>query len=140
MIFVFSVGLLFSSCSSGKLPFGETKDKDLTLQVMGVKSNRIDTAYFSYKARIIPDKIFLSLKSQQEKSSLSYRMDSCFFLKQGKEVIAASMVQPIANGVPGSFEFLLEFEKVASGVNNKPTLIYRDKYLNRKTYHIQLKD
>jgi len=112
-------------------------DHGLTVQLMKTPSSYDGEGNISYSARLIADKELIAKTDNTVKSNLSYRMDSCFYLQAGKKKIYASLTQSIANGVSGSFEYLLSFEN--TGLNDgKWNLIYQDKYLNQQKYTLNL--
>jgi len=88
------------------------------------------------KARLLPDVSLINDKQANINNAMIYRMDSCFYLQHGTKKIYASLVQPIANGVSGTYEYLIEFESVMQGAD--PDFIYQDKYLNHKKYSLKL--
>ena len=123
------------ACRQNKETVKQIKNQGLTLMIMKTPGGPEDADEITYSARLIPDKELLD-KNDNLNTAMLYRMDSCFYLQQGKEKIYAILTQPIANGVKGSFEYLLSFEK--QGIkNNKWAFVYQDKYLNHKTYKIE---
>lgn len=127
---------MFASCKH-KNPFMEAKDADLTVQVMPLPATPDDSNTISYKARVIPDKQLMESKTREEKNALYYKMDSCFYINSAQGKNYAVMVQPIANGVSGTYEYLLQFEsapKVIDSIN----LVYQDKYINKKAYRLKI--
>jgi len=141
LFFIRIVGALclfavISGCHKQQNQPMQTKDKDLTIQVMRLKNDPSENDVYTYKARLTPQKALLAEKSRNDKEALIYRMDSCFYLQSGPNKIYASLVQPVADGISGSFEYLLQFEKANDEVEQD--FIYKDKYLNHKRYSIKL--
>jgi len=111
----------------------QAKDQDLTIQLMALKGGPDDGRTLSYQVRLIPVK-------KVQKTALYYQMDSCFYLLNGTKKIYASLVQPIANGINGSYEYLLQFEKPPIGEMNQIVPVYQDKYINGKCYDLKTND
>jgi hypothetical protein len=128
---------ILASCGHKNAAFREVKDRDLTIQVMQLKDAEDDHT-ISYKARLLPDKKLLESKSKDEKQALYYTMDSCFYINTGNTKIYAALVQPIANGVSGSYEYLLQFEKDKDLKTDTIALVYQDRYINKKTYSLKM--
>jgi hypothetical protein len=123
----------FFSCKQTKSSFKELTDHGLTIQIMKLQDPSKDKMDITYSVRLLPDKKLIAEKDNSVKTALWYRMDSCFYLQAGKKKIYADIVQPIANGVSGGFEYLLSFDAGAVA-NDKWNLIYQDKYLNHRKY------
>jgi hypothetical protein len=124
-------------CCKNKSTFKETKSDGLTFQATAMPGEGSDIGTVSYSARLIPDNALMTGKGRAVKTSLWYGMDSCFYLQAGSKKIYASLTQPIANGIAGTFEYLLSFEihrQDGDGYN----LIYQDKYLNHRKYQLKL--
>ncbi|WP_139112905.1 hypothetical protein [Mucilaginibacter sp. PPCGB 2223] len=90
--------------------------------------------------RLIPDKQLIEEKSSNQKTALYYKMDSCFYIAEGLKKNYAVMVQPVANGVSGTYEYLLEFENGNAPQADTINLIYNDKYINQKSYSLKITD
>ena len=130
--------MIMGSCRHKDRSFKEIIGNGLTIQVEQLKNVENDSTGITYKARLIPDKQIMEGKTQQEKTALYYRMDSCFYIADGNKKVYASMVQPIANGVAGSYEYLLGFELNSQERKDSIDMIYQDKYINRQTYRLKL--
>lgn len=128
---------LFASCKHSR-PFMEAKDADLTVQIMAMDDSSNDQHSISYRARLIPDKQLMEGKTREEKNALYYQMDSCFYFTVGGVKTYAALVQPIANGVSGSYEYLLQFEKPKLLNTDTMSFVYQDKYINKKTYDVRM--
>lgn len=83
------------------------------------------------QVRILPDAALFADLSAEAKQNLMYRTDSCFYLETNGRRVYAAAVTPVANGVSGSFEYLVSFEKTQGG-----RLMYYDRYLNKKEYEL----
>jgi len=117
----------------------EVKDKDLAIQVIKIENQQNDRQDLSYAVRLTPDKHILLPGDNKMTTALWYHMDSCFYLSQGKKKIYPAIIQPIANGIGGTFEYYVAFDE--SIKENKPLrLVYQDKYLNKKKYEIIITD
>jgi hypothetical protein len=112
-------------------------DDGMTIQLRKVKNSPDDAGVLTYATRLIPEKVLLSSSDNKLNTALWYHMDSCFYLQAGERKIYAAIIQPIANGVTGTFEYLLSFD--AAGMrNHRWSLVYQDKYLNHKKYTLSL--
>src|ERR1700753_296328 len=98
--------LVFDSCVHRKT-FREVADKTLTLQLRNI-SSASDPKDITYAARLIPEKELKAAKGQAVKTSLLYKMDSCFYLQSGARKVYAN-IEPVANGLTGTYEYLLTF-------------------------------
>jgi hypothetical protein len=129
--------MIFVGCKENKRSFQKLSDHDLTILVMRMPDSSGDKSTNNYAARLIPVKGLIDEKDNVIKTRLWYNMDSCFYLEAGKKKIYASLIQPIANGVAGSFEYMLSFENDARDDGNW-SFIYQDKYLNKKKYALRI--
>lgn len=119
--------------------YKELKSKTMVLQLMKMEEKN-DTSALAYKIRIYPAKAWEEQATPADRNHLNYQMDSCFALKTGKTAHNPAFVQPVANGVTGSFEYLVSFA-IDSTVKMKPLqLIYTDKYIDGRTYTLDLTD
>jgi hypothetical protein len=73
------------------------------------------------------------MQPASSKTALMYRMDSCFYLQAGKKIIYAALVQPVANGLSGTFEYLVSFDSVEAEKEGYK-VVYHDRYLNKAKY------
>ena len=135
-ILLCAASLFTISCKTHQNELHETSGTGIKVQIIQLKKSDGDASVVTYKARLVPDASLLNEKSLISKDAMIYKMDSCFYLQSGPEKIYASLVQPIANGVSGTFEYLLEFEMAPGSA--KPDFIYQDKYLNHKKYSLKL--
>ncbi|QEC62542.1 hypothetical protein [Mucilaginibacter ginsenosidivorans] len=71
-------------------------------------------------------------------NELSYQMDSCFLLRQGKHDFAPALFEPVNNGVAGCFEYLLSFDLVKDMQAGRLQLVYRDRFISGKPYTLNL--
>ncbi|MGZ3759799.1 MAG: hypothetical protein ACXVAY_12960 [Mucilaginibacter sp.] len=117
----------------------EIKDKELTLQVMELESVPGNGTTRSYKARLFPATAFREGKVETRTAALRYQMDSCFYLQAGRQKIYAAMVQPIANGIKGTYEYLIDFD-LGTAAKDDCELVYQDKFLNHRKYQLKLND
>jgi hypothetical protein len=123
-------------CTSRQTKLHEISSNGVRLQIIQLENPAGgDPQAVTYKARLIPDKSLLDQKNAVSKSAMIYKMDSCFYLQSRTKKIYASLVQPIANGVSGTYEYLIEFETpISTGYD----FIYQDRYLNQKKYSLAL--
>ena len=131
-------GVLFLACNRGDDSFREVKDKDMILQVSEIKDKAPGDESLTYKARLIPSKVLTENETIEQKRLLSYKMDSCFYINDGHHKNYASMVQAVANGVSGTYEYLLVFELDKNESKDSVDLLYQDRYINHKLYELKL--
>jgi hypothetical protein len=127
------------SCRQDKSSVKELKRDGLTIEILRVPGEPGTTTSVNYSARLIPDKKLTEKKDKGLTTALWYRTDSCFYLQRGSKKIFASIIQPIANGVSGSYEYFLSFN-ISPADESKWHLIYQDKYLNQQKYSLNLND
>jgi|SRR6185437_5505588 len=123
-------------CCNKKRTYSENKSDGLTVQATEIPAGASETGVVNYSARLIPDNALSAAKNGETKTALWYSMDSCFYLQAGNKKIYANLTQPIANGVTGTFEYLLSFE-ITRQSDVQYSLIYQDKYLNHKKYELK---
>lgn len=115
----------------------QTKDGDMVVQVMQLPRSAGDNNDdISYKVRIIPSKTLMEGKATVDKNGLYYRMDSCFYIKNGGKKQYPDLVQSVANGISGTYEYLLQFEKDDQPADSID-MVYQDRYINKKAYLIR---
>jgi hypothetical protein len=117
----------------------QVKDSDMIMEVTQLKGEHADRGTFDYAVRLIPDKKLLAEKDKSYKNSLWYNMDSCFYILNGQKKVYSNIIQPIANGVNGTFEYMLSFNESDLKAGNW-SLIYDDKYLDHKKYTLNLNE
>lgn len=129
-----SVGFIFGGGCRRKGDFIEMKDKDLSIQVM--KMNRgEDSDMHEYRIRIVPYSIPSSHTLQGD---MWYKADSTIYLFDGTNKVYPVIMEPIANGIKNSYEYLLTFSKTTSADEVKLNLVYADRYINNRTYILDL--
>jgi hypothetical protein len=132
-----SLFLMLFACNGNKGSIKQVRDSDLLVQVRQMKGEQDAPNTMDYAVRITPDKKLVAGKEDSFKTSFWYSMDSCFYIMNGNTKVYSAIVQPIANGLTGSFEYMLSF-----GTNDLKAgnwnLIYEDKYLNHKKYTLNL--
>lgn len=129
--------VLLYSCSHHE-PFKEVNAQGMTVQLMRLDDPGNESTHLSYKVKLIPDKQLLENITSTDKTAMQYRMDSCFYIREKNGSNYAALVQPVANGVAGSYEYLLEFDTEPSKKQDSVRLVYQDKYTNRNTYQITI--
>jgi len=134
MCLLFSVVFIIA-CNTHKGSFKEIKDHGLTIQIIKTIGEPRNDHAINYSARLVPDKGLISEKDAKVKTELWYGMDSCFYLQSGKKRVYPEIIQPIANGVAGSFEYMVSFESTDLK-DGKWNLVYQDKYLNHRKYQM----
>jgi hypothetical protein len=109
----------------------EYKDENITVKVMKI-DNPADTGETVFTARIIPGKLAAQV-SDSLKLKMIYNMDSCFYLQSGKKTSYPTIIQPVANGLSGMFEYMVSFDNNAASTPGVE-IIYQDKHLNHRKY------
>jgi len=132
----FLIFLFFHSCNPA-LVFSQATVIDLTIQLTKLSKVNKDEQMISYKVRLVPVKTIMETKSYNEKNNLWYKMDSCFYFETGSRKIYPQLVQPVANGISGSYEYLLQFDEDTALKKDSLDMVYADKYINRKKYKIE---
>jgi hypothetical protein len=132
----FLIFLVFHSCNPAPV-FKQANDKDLTIQLTKLPKVSNDEQIISYKVRLLPVKTIMETKSYNEKNNLWYKMDSCFYFETGSRKIYPQLVQPVANGISGSYEYLLQFDEDTALKKDSLDMVYADRYINRKKYTIE---
>lgn len=109
----------------------------MSVEITRLKGGKDGSGTLDYAVRLIPAKKIINDKDKSFTNSLWYSMDSCFYLVKGQQKIYSAIVQPIANGVAGTFEYMLSFNESDLEKSNW-NLIYEDKYLNHKKYFLNI--
>lgn len=85
-----------------------------------------DKGFYYFDVRF--DKVKGDKPSKEKLLYLDFDMQNDFVLLQGKDSIQPAICQKIENGVPGSYQYMLVFEKKDKGSDDQDfALIYRDK-------------
>lgn len=121
------------ACGSKKI-VGQYSDKDINVLVQ-LKEASFDTKIFM--VRIFPNKKIIEANKMINRS-LNYHADSCFYLLKDNKKINPEFVEPVINGISGSFEFLIGFNN--QNLSQKEfTMIYQDQIINKKKYLVIIK-
>ncbi|AYL93829.1 hypothetical protein [Mucilaginibacter celer] len=122
-------------CKQANTNLKQITDSGVTLQVINIKNN--DSAATAYKVRIVLTGTTLPEQVTSEaKHGLLYNADSLFYISEGGRKIYPQITQPVANGVANTFEYLVDFDKMATGAD--ASMIYHDKYITKKDYQVKL--
>ena len=114
------------------------KGKTLSMEIMKVKPAKEDTTELTYKIRIYPGKQWTENNNGRQKNGLFYGMDSCFTLHTSIASYNPDMIQPVNNGIAGCYEYLVSFEIVKAMKYRQLQLLYNDRFIDGKPYHIVL--
>jgi hypothetical protein len=131
--YVMLVAVLFS-CKA-KDHVAQLKDDDLT--VMAMRNSQTTEGETTFQVRIFPSKVVLENGSNKLTEEMLYRSDSCMYLLHGDKKDYPLYIEPVSNGVKGSYEFLVAFSKAPN--QKSDTLIYHDKFINQKKYVLAIK-
>jgi len=126
------------SCNRDKDRFKETEDNDLVIQIFRMEQTLQDSGIVNFRLKIIPKKSINRLISKDLHEKLLYRMDSSFYLLEGKNKIYPVLIQSIANGNTRNYEYLISVE-ADDMLLRKAKLVYQDKYLTKKQYDLTRK-
>lgn len=114
------------SCSGKK----EVKQEE-EIKVYALKMDSL-----TYNVKIQLSKATVANMDRKTIENMMYRADSCIYLKVNDKRVYPIYTENIANGSKSTFEYMVEFEK---GVEKNKNLIYQDRYINNKTYPLNLK-
>lgn len=116
----------------------EYSDEDILIQVMKNNNSHQDTTELEYRIRIFPVKKMQSLPVLSDVKWL--RMDSCFYLQSGNSIYQPAFIEPVANGINNSHEYLLVFKIQSEMTRQNLDLVYIDKYSNNKKRFLSLNE
>lgn len=128
------IGLI--SCTA-KSPSGQYFDNDIKVMAQLKKTTSTD-AVQTFMVRVFPDQKIIENRKEEITESFLYHADSCFYLLKNNTKVYPEYVEPIANGIKGSYEFLVEFNDQDFSLKEY-TLIYQDKIINNKKYVLAIK-
>lgn len=129
------IGLMFS-CTS-KSPSGQSLDNDIHIMAQ-LKKTSSNAQMQTFMIRVFPDKKFTESGMEKITESFLYHADSCFYLLKNDVKLYPEYVEPIVNGIKGSYEFLVGFNN--QDLSSKEyTLIYQDQIINKKKYVLTIK-
>jgi hypothetical protein len=113
-------------------------DQALTLEARRIPPRDGDTSTVTYRVRLYPAKDWLGTRGAAGTNELNYHTDSCFLLRQGKHDFAPALFEPVSNGRPGCFEYLLSFDLDRAMQAGRLQLVYRDRFISGKPYSLIL--
>jgi hypothetical protein len=138
LVGMFSSMFFLAACGNNRSKVLETSGYGLTLKVMSVAPQEEDTAanIYSFKVLIVPSAAVENGLAKQQRDSLIFKMDSCFYVGFGHEKKYPLLVQAIPNGIKGTYEYLTDFE--INGYSQGDSLVfnYQDKFINKKKYQV----
>ncbi len=127
---------LILSCTS-KSPSGQSLDRDIRIMAQLNKTSS-NARMQTFMIRVFPDKKFVESGMEKITESFLYHADSCFYLLKNDAKLYPEYVEPIVNGIKGSYEFLVGFNN--QDLSSKEyTLIYQDQIINKKKYVLTIK-
>ncbi|WP_431294711.1 hypothetical protein [Pedobacter sp. P26] len=124
------LGLMFS-CTS-KSPSGQSLDNDIRVMAQLKKTSSNDRMQ-TFMVRVFPDKKFIEHGKEKITESFLYHADSCFYLLNNNIKLYPDYVEPVANGIKGSYEFLIGFSNQDLSLKEY-MLIYQDQIINKKIH------
>lgn len=130
----FVLPALFISACAGRPQVRVISDQRMTVQVARL-TDREDGRSIYYRVRLIPGATFRKTHQTLGTDHFWYRMDSCFYLRDTRGEVYASLVQPVANGAKDNYEYILEFLKGAT--RDSVTLVYQDKEAKEINYQFK---
>jgi hypothetical protein len=134
-VLIILLGLILS-CSSKK-PAGQSFDSDLKVMAQ-LKETPSGDRLRTFMIRIFPDKKFMENGKEKITESFLYHSDSSFYVLKNNLKLYPEYVEPIANGIKGSYEFLVGFSDDNLSLKEY-TLIYQDQIINKKKYVLTIK-
>jgi hypothetical protein len=75
------------------------------------------------------------LFAQVSQGSMWFKMDSCFWITENGENFYPEIIEPVANGLKNSFEYVVHFNR---SFDNNANLFFKDTFINNKTYRVAL--
>jgi len=92
----------------------------------------------TFMVRVFPDKKIIEGGKEKITESFLYHSDSCFYLLKNNTKLYPEYVEPVVNGIKGSYEFLIGFSNQDLSLKEY-TLIYQDQIINKKKYVLTIK-
>lgn len=127
---------LSCACSNRDLYYGTASDKTITVEITRMTDPPGEEGkMMTFKARLTPSKTAEQSFSKEVRNALLYGMDSCFYIQSNGVPLYPALVQNVASGVKGKYEFLLEFDRPTMKKDSL-LFIYSDRYITRKKYHL----
>ncbi|WP_293785340.1 hypothetical protein [uncultured Pedobacter sp.] len=124
------------SCTA-KSPSGQYFDKDIKVMAQ-LKKNTSNNRMQTFMVRVFPDQKIMEQGKEKIAESFLYHADSCFYLLKNNAKLYPEYVEPIVNGIKGSYEFLVGFNN--QNLSSKEyILIYQDQMINKKKYVLTIK-
>ncbi|WP_460680438.1 hypothetical protein [Mucilaginibacter koreensis] len=128
--------MAFMSCHNAPDKFSQSIDKEIVMQVLVPPLPADSTAYTTLQIRLTPSADVLSAMPAKVKQQLLYRADSCFYLEDKNLHVYPADVQAVANGINGTFEYLVAFRN--KDLLQSRTLIFHDQHINDKVYKVSV--
>lgn len=122
--------LLLAACGREKKQIQEQENAGLTVQVAPVNNPGAPSGY-RFKLNLTPQAA--AGLSEATRSSLLYRMDSCFYKQAEGKKVYADIVQFVASGAGKTFEYLVVFADEPAAPADEE-LVYEDHYLDKKKF------
>ena len=112
----------------------QVSDQQIALQVVSLDESDNEV---SFKARVVvTSKDLVAKLSSAIAQKMTYQSDSIFYITNGKQKIFPALIQPVANGVANTFEYLIDFD--CRLPEKGLVMVYSDQYLTKKTYQLIL--
>lgn len=121
--------------SDGLSGYAEKHSGSLSVEILRTASGG-DTAFVNYRVRIRPST--KNIGTTGAAYNFYYGMDSCFSLRSGHKDLAPAFVQAVPDGIKGCFEYLVSFEVAAPSKLRPLALVYRDRFIDQKSYILSL--
>jgi len=113
-------------------------DSQMAIEAALLPYDQKDSLSLNFRVRISPA-ADVSADSKSYKTDLLYRMDSCFYIQSGYRKFYPQLTQAVAGGVSKRYEYLVSFDIRTLRQQKGLSLIYRDRYLNKRKYSLLLK-
>ena len=124
--------VVFDSCRK-QVTVYQGGDQYVRVALAKVSSKSDEDAY-KLRVSIIKKAAIDSLQSAKE--AMLYRMDSCLYEQIGGQKQYPTMIQPVANGLSGVYDYLIVLGHDIDDGEKQPALYYQDKYLTKKLYRL----
>jgi len=109
-------------------------DRDIEVQVL-----KIEEASQIYRVRILLSEGSIKEKNVRQED-MWYKTDSCFYLNYKGRARSPVSIEPISNGLKNIYEYLVAFDEMTEIDGERMEFIYRDKFINKRTYKISLEN
>lgn len=134
-----TIGILLISlfaCRS-KRPSAQNGDKELTIQATKIEADKESGE--EYRVRIFSSDKMDNAAEKKINEGMQMGADSLFSrISNGLKEYPKAVI-PVGSSIKHSYEYILIFSGTHADDQDNEKLIYKDKYMNGKTYELSLK-